>query len=95
MAQTLVAMSQRGTVNDFRRLADTIVHTFSPTACACCRAPHRQAGFAVLTSPEIPAALVSWAACPIHGTKTADRPQHQMALAQALRTSVDACFGGA
>ena len=28
------------------------------TACACCRAPTAQAGFAVLTSPDIPAALV-------------------------------------
>ena len=51
-------MSQRGTVNDSRRLADTIVPTFGQNGVRLLPRTHRQAGFAVLTSPDIPAALV-------------------------------------
>lgn len=53
VAQTLVAMSQRGTVNDLRRLADTVVATFARNGVRLLPRTHRQAGFAVLTSPEI------------------------------------------
>src|SRR3954469_9349653 len=58
VAQTLVAMAQRGTVNDSRKLAETIVGTFGKSGIRLLPHTHRQAGFAVLTSPDIPAALV-------------------------------------
>lgn len=94
VARTLVAMSQRGTVNDSRRLADTIVQTFGRNGVRLLPRSHRQAGFAVLTSPDIPAALVElgYLSNP-QDEKLLTVSQHQVALARALRASVDAHFG--
>ena len=94
VARTLVAMSQRGTVNDSRRLADTIVRTFGNSGVRLLPRTHRQAGFAVLTSPDIPAALIElgYLSNP-QDEKLLTVRQHQTALARALRASVDAHFG--
>lgn len=93
-ARTLVAMSQRGTMNDSRRLAETVVRTFGSGGVRLLPNTHRQAGFAVLTSPDIPAALVEmgYLSNP-QDEKLLTVRQHQMALARALRASVDAYFG--
>src|SRR5258708_2114139 len=93
VARTLVAMSQRGTVNDSRRLAEAIVLTFGRNGVRLLPRTHRQAGFAVLTSPDIPAALVEL----VYLSNAPDEKlltvrQHQLALARALRASVDAHF---
>jgi N-acetylmuramoyl-L-alanine amidase len=94
VARTLVAMSQRGTVNDSRRLADTIVQTFGRNGVRLLPHTHRQAGFAVLTSPDIPAALVELGYLSNRqDEKLLTVRQHQIALARALRASVDAHFG--
>jgi N-acetylmuramoyl-L-alanine amidase len=94
VAQTLFAMSQRGTVNDSRRLADTIVQSFARNGVRLLPRTHRQAGFAVLTSPDIPAALVElgYLSNP-QDERLLTVSQHQVALARALRASVDAHFG--
>jgi N-acetylmuramoyl-L-alanine amidase len=93
VARTLVAMSQRGTVNDSRRLAEAIVLTFGRNGVRLLPRTHRQAGFAVLTSPDIPAALVElgYLSNP-QDEKLLTVHQHQLALARALRASVDAHF---
>jgi N-acetylmuramoyl-L-alanine amidase len=93
VARTLVAMSQRGTVNDSRRLAETIVLTFARNGVRLLPRTHRQAGFAVLTSPDIPAALVElgYLSNP-QDEKLLTVRQHQLALARALRASVEAHF---
>ncbi len=93
VAKTLVAMAQRGTVNDSRRLAETVVRTFSTGGIRLLPHTHRQAGFAVLTSPDIPAALVElgYLSNP-QDEKLLTVKQHQMALARALRASVEAYF---
>ena len=94
VARTLVAMSQRGTVNDSRKLADTIVRTLGSNGVRLLPRTHRQAGFAVLTSPDIPAALVElgYLSNP-QDEKLLTVRQHQLYLARALRASVDAHFG--
>ncbi len=93
VASTLVSMAQRGTVNDSRRLAETIVRTFGRNGVRLLPRTHRQAGFAVLTSPDIPAALVElgYLSNP-QDEKLLTVRQHQIALARALRGSVDAHF---
>jgi N-acetylmuramoyl-L-alanine amidase len=93
VARTLVAMSQRGTVNDSRRLAEAIVLTFSQNGVRLLPRTHRQAGFAVLTSPDIPAALVELGYLSNRqDEKLLTVRQHQMSLARALRASIDAHF---
>jgi len=91
VARTLVAMSQRGTVNDSRRFADSIVGSFNRSGIRLLPRSHRQAGFAVLTSPDIPAALVELGFLSNPGDeKLLTVRQHQVALARALRASVEA-----
>jgi N-acetylmuramoyl-L-alanine amidase len=96
VAKALVAMTQRGTVNDSRRLAESIVDTFDRNGVRLLPRTHRQAGFAVLTAPDIPAALVELGYLSNrHDEKLLTVRQHQIALARALRASVDAHFGRA
>lgn len=93
VAQALLAMAQRGTVNDSRRFATTIVQTFGRNGVRLLPRSHREAGFAVLTSPEIPATLVELGYLSNRqDEKLLTVAQHQMALARALRASVDAYF---
>ena len=94
VAKALVAMSQRGTLNDSCRLADTIVSTFGQNGVRLLPRTHRKAGFAVLTSPDIPAALVELGYLSnVQDEKLLTVRQHQLALARALRASIDAHFG--
>ena len=93
VARALVAMSQRGTVNDSCRLADTIVLTFGQNGVRLLPRTHRTAGFAVLTSPDIPAALVELGDLSnVQDEKLLTVRQHQLSLARALRASIDAHF---
>jgi N-acetylmuramoyl-L-alanine amidase len=93
VAKALLAMAQRGTMNDSRRFAATIVQTFSRNGVRLLPRSHREAGFAVLTSPEIPATLVELGYLSNRqDEKLLTVSQHQMALARALRASVDAYF---
>ena len=80
-------------MNDSRRLAETIVQSFDRSGVRLLPRTHRQAGFAVLTSPDIPAALVElgYLSNP-QDEKLLTVRQHQIALARALRGSVDAHF---
>src|SRR5260221_7690149 len=96
VARTLVAMAQRGTGNDSRRFADTVGATFARSGVRLLPRSHREAGFAVLTSPDIPAALVElgYLSNP-QDEKLLSVRQHQLALARALRASIDAHFAAA
>jgi N-acetylmuramoyl-L-alanine amidase len=86
-------MSQRGTLNDSCRLADTIVLTFGQNGVRLLPRTHRKAGFAVLTSPDIPAALVELGYLSnVQDEKLLTVRQHQLSLARALRASIDAHF---
>ncbi|OFW96877.1 MAG: hypothetical protein A3D94_14360 [Alphaproteobacteria bacterium RIFCSPHIGHO2_12_FULL_66_14] len=93
VVRTLVAMAQRGTVNDSRRLAEAMVEAFGRNGVRRLRRTHRRAGFAVLTSAEIPAALVELGYLSnSHDEKMLTVRQHQIHLARVLRAAVDAYF---
>ena len=86
-------MAQRSTGNDSSRFAETIVNTFGRNGVRLLPHTHREAGFAVLTSPDIPACLVELG----YLSNPADEKlltvrQHQTALARALRASIDNYF---
>jgi N-acetylmuramoyl-L-alanine amidase len=93
VAKALVSMAQRVTGNDSHRLADTIVQAFGKSGVRLLPRTHREAGFAVLTSPDIPASLVElgYLSNPADEKLLTVRP-HQVALARALRASIDAYF---
>lgn len=94
VSRTLVAMAQRGTGNESCRFANAIVSTFGRSGVRLLPRTHREAGFAVLTSPDIPAALVELGYLSNrYDEKLLTVSQHQMALGRALRASVDAYFG--
>lgn len=95
IAKMLVSMAQRGTVNESNRFADSIVQTFGTQGVRLLPSrPHREAGFAVLTSPDIPAALVELGYLSnAYDEKLLTVSQHQMALGRALRASIDGYFG--
>ncbi len=94
VARTLVAMAQRGTVNDSRRLAETIVGTFGQAGIRLLRIAIARPASRCSPHPDIPAALVElgYLSNP-RDEKLLTVPQHQLALARALRASVDAHFG--
>lgn len=94
VAKTLVAMTQRGTVNASNKLADSIVGSFGRSGIRLLPRSHREAGFAVLTAPDMPATLVElgYLSNP-SDEKLLTIHQHQMALARALRASIDGYFG--
>jgi N-acetylmuramoyl-L-alanine amidase len=93
VAKTLVAMVQRGTGNQSNRFADSIVGSFGKSGIRLLPRSHREAGFAVLTAPDIPACLVELGYL---SNRQDERlltvSQHQIALARALRGSIDAYF---
>jgi len=94
VAQTLVSMTQRGTVNASNKFANTIVSTFGHSGVRLLPRSHREAGFAVLTSAEIPATLVELGYLSnVQDEKLLTIHQHQLAMARALRVSVDTYFG--
>jgi N-acetylmuramoyl-L-alanine amidase len=96
IAKTLVSMAQRGTVNESNQFASAIVQSFGTQGVRLLPRSHREAGFAVLTSPDIPAALVELGYLSNRSDeKLLTVPQHQMALGRALRASIDSYFGGA
>ena len=82
-----------GTGNDSRKFADGVVITFAKSGLWLLSCSHREAGFVVLTSPDIPAALVElgYLSNP-QDSKLLTVRQHQMALARALRASIDTHF---
>ena len=96
VARTLVAMAQRGTGNDSRKFAEGVVATFAKSGVRLLPRSHREAGFAVLTSPDIPAALVELGYLSnTQDSKLLTVRQHQLALARALRASIDTYFATA
>ena len=91
----LLDLARRQTSNRSLALARTIVDELGRTVTLLDR-PHRSAGFAVLTAPHIPSALVELGCLTNRDEeRLLLRPAHQRRLAQALVRAIDDYFAGA
>jgi N-acetylmuramoyl-L-alanine amidase len=93
VAQVLFSMAQRGTVNQSRRLAELVVDSFEAQRVGLLPRAHRQAGFAVLTAADIPAALVELGYLSnARDERLLIQRGHQQQLALSLTRAVDRFF---
>jgi N-acetylmuramoyl-L-alanine amidase len=93
VARTLVVLSQRHTLNESRRFAAGLVAALGERFPLIPR-PHRSAGFAVLTAPDVPAVLVEmgYLSSP-EDARLLAAGTHQRRVAETLARAVDAHFG--
>jgi N-acetylmuramoyl-L-alanine amidase len=93
VAEVLISMAQRGTVNASRRFADITVESFEQQHVQVLPRAHRQAGFAVLTAADIPAALVELGYLSNRSdAKLLLQRDHQQRLALCLTQAIDRYF---
>lgn len=95
VAQVLVSMAQRHTLNQSRRLANLIVDTVRGEV-PLIPTPHRSAGFAVLTAPDVPAVLIEmgYLSSP-QDARLLSTGAHQQRLARSIARAVDRFFAPA
>jgi N-acetylmuramoyl-L-alanine amidase len=95
VASILIDLAQRDTLNQSHRFAYTLVQEVGRDTLLLPK-PQRSAGFAVLTSPTVPAALVEmgYLSQP-QDFRLLTTPTHQKRLAAGLVRAIDAFFGRA
>jgi len=92
VAGVLVALAQRHTLNQSRRFANLLVDHLGRDFRLVPR-PHRSAGFAVLTAPDVPAVLVEMGYLSSQqDAKLLASGAHQERVAKALAGAVDGFF---
>ena len=94
VASVLIELSQRGTINQSRVFAGVMVDSLRRHGVATLPRSHRQAGFAVLTAPDMPAILLETG----YLSNRADErllltKVHQQKLARAIADAADRYFG--
>jgi N-acetylmuramoyl-L-alanine amidase len=94
VANVLIEMTQRGTVNQSRSFAGIMVEALRDHGVATLPRSHRHAGFAVLTAPDVPAILLELG----YLSNRADErlllaKAHQQKLARAIAAAADRYFG--
>jgi N-acetylmuramoyl-L-alanine amidase len=88
----LLDLARRQTNNHSLLLARAIVDELGH-AVPLLERPHREAGFAVLTAPDIPSALVELGCLSNpEDERLLPQPSHQRRLAQALMRAIDDYF---
>ncbi len=94
VASVLIELTQRGTINQSRAFAGIMVDALHRSGVATLPRSHRQAGFAVLTAPDMPAILLEMG----YLSNRADERlllnrAHQQKLARAIAAAADRYFG--
>jgi len=88
----LISLAQRDTMNQSRRFASLLVNEMGKQARLVPR-PHRSAGFAVLTAPDIPSVLIElgYLSSP-DDAKLLGQTEHRTRMARSLLKSIDGYF---
>lgn len=93
VADILVALAMRDTMNQSKFFANTLVSQMKNERVSLLDNPHRYAGFAVLKAPDIPSVLVE--AGFLSNRREAEmlsRPAYRKTIAKALKSGIDAYF---
>lgn len=94
IANILIGMSQRDTMNQSRRFASLVLKNLDPKV-AVLPGPLRSAGFAVLTAPDVPAILVEMGYLShSQDAKLLGSDTHRKRMAGSLLRAVDGYFTG-
>jgi N-acetylmuramoyl-L-alanine amidase len=95
VASILIDLARRDTMNHSRRFANLVVTEFSRVATVLPR-PHRSAGFAVLTAPDVPSVLIEmgYLSSP-KDARLLMQAEHRGRLARAILKGIDGYFAGA
>ena len=88
----LIDLAQRDTMNQSRRLANLLVEEVGRHARLVPR-PHRSAGFAVLTAPDVPSVLIElgYLSSP-QDAKLLEQAEHRARIARSIQRSIDGYF---
>jgi len=88
----LISLAQRDTMNQSRRFANMLVNEMGRQTRMVPR-PHRSAGFAVLTAPDIPSVLIElgYLSSP-QDAKLLGQTEHRGRMARSLLRSIDGYF---
>lgn len=88
----LIDLAQRDTMNQSRRLANLLVEEVGRHTKLVPR-PHRSAGFAVLTAPDVPSVLMElgYLSSP-QDAKLLAQSEHRVRIARSIQRSIDGYF---
>ena len=94
VANILINLAMRDTMNQSKRFANTLVEGFGEDDIKLLPRTHRFAGFAVLKAPDVPSVLLEmgYLSSP-HEAKLLASPGHHRRLAAAIVKCVDRYFG--
>ncbi|WP_247877864.1 N-acetylmuramoyl-L-alanine amidase [Azospirillum sp. TSO22-1] len=93
VASILIDLAQRDTMNHSKRFAKAVLESVRHDITLLPSKPHRQAGFAVLTAPDVPSVLVEmgYLSSPQDANQLKS-PQHRERLARGVTRAVDSYF---
>lgn len=94
VASILIDLARRDTMNHSRRFANLVIKEFGRVATTLPR-PHRSAGFAVLTAPDVPSVLIEmgYLSSP-KDARLLMQAEHRGRLARAILKGIDGYFAG-
>lgn len=93
VANILVNLAMRDTMNQSKYFANTLVDTFNTGGLKLLDRPHRYAGFAVLKAPDIPSILIEAGFMSNkQEANTLASQSHQDRFARSVRNGIDAYF---
>lgn len=93
VASILINLAQRDTMNHSKRFANLALNTLKGEVVLLPSRPHREAGFAVLSAPDVPSVLIEmgYLSSPTDANLL-NTPTHRAKLGRGLARGIDAYF---